>query len=63
MAKKVEGLHEAPEKDVKNTKKTFKKFYFPEIGKTLEAETLAEATKNAKAEAEANKKAKNEIKK
>lgn len=48
MTKKVEGLHEAPEKDVKNTKKTFKKFYFPELGKTIEAETMAEATKKAK---------------
>lgn len=47
MAKKIEGINENPEKNVKGPKKTFKKFYFPEIGKTIEAETMAEASKKA----------------
>lgn len=46
MAKKIEGIHETPTKDVK-VKKTFKKFYFPETGETIEAETMKDATNEA----------------
>ena len=55
MAKKIEGIHDTPiqegEENKKVTKKTFKKYYFTEINKTIEAENRKEATKKAQSEA------------
>jgi len=53
MAKKVKEI--TPKKEVEinpkeirgEIKMNFKKFYFPEINKTIEAENIAEATKIA----------------
>lgn len=46
MATKIEGIN--PIKEKKETKKTFKKYYFPEIGESIEAENMEKATEKAR---------------
>lgn len=49
MAKEVTGTVENTEKKAKAPKKSFKKtHYFPELGKSVDAETLEEAQEIAK---------------
>ena len=47
MAKEINGINPV-EKKSKETKKTFKKYFFPEIGESIEAENMEKATEKAR---------------